>query len=258
MFHKATETKFANIELPVVNKIVNHWQKSDHQINTVRMLVVEALINNLTKSDIAQIIRFKLFSLNISPWDGVATGDAKYNQIYYTLHRINVLLKEGKLEPHVDPLPSSEHSSKTVKVGARGRKVTDPKKLVEQDLYLWCRSKWDNNRHVTRSIMLHQAMHIDPGFLGGIGSTGHFSRLLNWFYFGLKMCYKLLTCKISSVEKKLPNNWRERHDNIIARIAHFQMPQQRPDGTFCPGADDDHVINTDQVPIWWECHSMNQ
>ena len=60
------------------------------------------------------------------------------------------------------------------------------------------------------------------------------------------------------MKKKLPNNWRERHDNIIARIAHFQMPQQRPDGTFCPGTDDDHVINTDQVPIWWECHSMNQ
>ena len=166
--------------------------------------------------------------------------------------------KKGELQPSLDPLCSFEHSLKTVKVGARGRKVTDPKKLVDHELYLWCSSKWDNNHHVTQAIMLRQAMQINPGFLGGIGSSRHFMRLLNWFYFGFKLRYKLSKRKISSEGQKLPNDWRERHDNIICCVANSQMPQQRPDGTFHPGADDDHVINADQVPVWWENHSMNQ
>ena len=53
IFHKVTETKIANIELPVVDKIVMYWQESGQQTNTVRMLVVEALKNDVTKSDIA-------------------------------------------------------------------------------------------------------------------------------------------------------------------------------------------------------------
>ena len=93
--------------------------------------------------------------------------------------------------------------------------------------------------------MLCQAMHNNPGFLGGIGSGGHFMRLLNWFYFEFKLRYKLSKRKISSVGQNLPNDWRERHDNIIFRVANAQIPRQRPDGTFCSGADDDHVINSD-------------
>ena len=57
--------------------------------------------------------------------------------------------------------------------------------------------------------MLRQAIQINPGLLGGIGSGGHFMRLLNWFYFGFKLRYKLSKRKISSVGQKLPNDWRE-------------------------------------------------
>ena len=95
-------------------------------------------------------------------------------------------------------------------------------------------------------------MKIDPGFLSDVGSSGHFMRLLNWFYFGFKLRYKLSKRKISSCGQKLPQDWKERHNNIISCIARDQLPRQRPDGSFQPGADDDHVINLDQVPIWWE------
>jgi hypothetical protein len=250
------ETKCANSELSIVEKIVQHWNKSGQQTGIVRMLVCEAFNKNVTKAELAQSIRIKCYSPNTARWNGIGNQDAKYNQIYCTLHCIDKSIKNGKLQ--LDPHCYLDRCSKSVKVGERGRKVTDPTRLLENELYLWCRSKWDNDRHVTQSIMLHRAMYIDPGFLGGNGSVGHFPRLLNWFCYGFKLRYKLSKRKISSVGQKLPSNWKERHDNIIARIASYQMPKQRPDGTFCPGADDDHVLNTDHVPIWWECHSMHQ
>ena len=106
--------------------------------------------------------------------------------------------------------------------------------------------------------MLRKAMVINPGFLGGVGSQGHFSKLKNWFYYGWKKRFKLSTRKISSCGQKLPRDWQAKVANIIARISKGQMPHQRMDGSFCPGADDDHVINSDQVPVWIESHSSTQ
>jgi len=101
-------------------------------------------------------------------------------------------------------------------------------------------------------------MVINPGFLGGMGSRGHFSKLKNWFCYGWKKRYKLSKRKISSCGQKLPRDWEVNVANITARIFHRQMPHQRMDRSFKPEADDNHVINSDQVPVWIESGSSAQ
>jgi len=255
IFKQGSATKIINKELPVMERICKHWCKTGHQINLVRVLVSEALESKIDKSDISRFIRANVYNSKEAPWNGVATGDKRFLSINQTVFRIEVAWRAGRLARAVKPQDAAERFSKTVQPGARGRKVIDPTRVLEKELYKWCRAKWEDDRHVTRAIMLRHAMCINPGFLGGVGSQGHFSKLKNWFYYGWKKRFKLSTRKISSCGQKLPRDWQLKVANIIARISKGQMPHQRMDGSFCPGADDDHVINSDQVPVWIESHS---
>jgi len=98
----------------------------------------------------------------------------------------------------VKPHDAAERFSKSLQPGARGRKVIDPTRDLKKEPYKWCRAKWEDDRHVTRAIVFHQAMVINPGFLAGLGSLGHFANLKNWFYYGFKKKIKLSKRKISS------------------------------------------------------------
>ena len=106
--------------------------------------------------------------------------------------------------------------------------------------------------------MFCQAMVINPSFLEGLGLRGHFAKLNHWFYYGYKRRFKLSKRKISSCGQNLPKDWESKVAYNIARISRGQMPHQRMDGSFKPGADDDHVINSDQVPVRIKSHSSTQ
>ena len=54
--------------------------KKGQQTNAVRILAAEAFKNNVTKSEIAQMIRYKVYS-KTDPWDRIARTDKKYNSI---------------------------------------------------------------------------------------------------------------------------------------------------------------------------------
>ena len=99
-------------------------------------------------------------------------------------------------------------------------------------------------------------MQFNKGFQGGVGSKGHFKRMKKWFYYGFKRRHKLSRRKTSSIGQKLPKDWEEKHQSIISRIARHQTPVQRADGSFIPGADDDHVGNSDHVPTYVEPHGL--
>ena len=82
-----------------------------------------------------------------------------------------------------------------------------------------------------------------------------FTALKSWFYGGFKKRAKLSKCRISSTGQKLPEKWEVMVERIIDCVAHKQMPQQRPDGSFHPGVTDVNMGNTDQVPVYIEDHS---
>ena len=82
--------------MPIIDKIVRCWQKHGQQTNAIRILVAAAFKNDLAKSELARILRNKLFS-KTDPWDGRACEDAQFNRIYCTLVRIEIAWKKGEL-----------------------------------------------------------------------------------------------------------------------------------------------------------------
>jgi len=132
------------------------------------VLVSEALENRIDKSDISRFIRANVYNSKEAPWNGVTTGEKRYQAIAQTVFRIKVAWRAVRfLARAVKPHDAAERFSKTVQPGARGRKAINPPRDLEKELYKWCRAKWEDDHHVTRSIMLRQAMVINPGFLGG-------------------------------------------------------------------------------------------
>ena len=85
IFKQGVVTKIINKELPVMEQICKHWCKTGQPINIVRLLISEALDNRIDKSDIARFIQANEFNDKISPWNGVASGDKKYDAIAQTV-----------------------------------------------------------------------------------------------------------------------------------------------------------------------------
>ena len=81
VFKQGAATDVINKELPVMEKICKHWCISGHQTNVVRLLVSDALGARIDKCDISQFVRANVFNDKMSPWNGVASGDKKYNAI---------------------------------------------------------------------------------------------------------------------------------------------------------------------------------
>ena len=66
---------------------------------------------------------------------------------------------------------------------------------------------WEASKPLTRYVIFHKVMEIDPSFMGGVDSDGYFVRMKDWFYYGFKGRKKLSIRKISSIGQKLPNDW---------------------------------------------------
>lgn len=187
------------------------------------------------------------------PWDGKATGDTKYKQIYQTLVRVEKS-KEAIIKfINENDDSSSRFSSKSVKPGARGRVVTNRKKTVEKKLMSWLDTQWKKNKKVSRGIIFRRALIIEPDFC-----NGDFAKLKEWFYGGFKKRMKLSLRVISSAGQKLPKDWKQKHASIVGRVAGAQMPRQRPDGSYMPGVNDSRMANTDQLPFYVEDRGSRQ
>ena len=106
------------------------------------------------------------------------------------------------------------------------------------------------NKKITRTIIFNQILKIDPTFLGGRDDPKIFKKLKSWFYGRFTKRAKLSKRVISSAGQKLPKDWEEKWQSIVASTSNVQMPkQQRADGTYQPGVKDDDLGNTDQVPV---------
>ena len=119
----------------------------------------------------------------------------------------------------------------------------------------WCKEQWNKKKVVTWGITFHKALCIYPKHSGGKSNNKIFAALKSWFYGGFKKQAKLFKCRISSTGQKLPDKWEVMVERIIDRVAHKQMPQQRPDGSFHTGIMDAKMGNTDQLPVYIEYHS---
>ena len=107
---------------PALDLIVKLWSTTGHQNNLLRINVCNALRDGCTKAKIARAVRTCVFG----PWDGVGKTDATYKKIKSTLLRIHNDMRNGKFDG-LDGVKNNEEyqkalSSKSVKVGARGRK----------------------------------------------------------------------------------------------------------------------------------------
>ena len=106
---------------PALDLIVKLWSTTGHQNNLLRINVCNALRDGCTKAKIARTVRTRVFG----PWDGVGKSDATYKKIKSTLLRIHNDMRSGKFDG-LEVKNNEEYqkvlSSKSVKVGARGRK----------------------------------------------------------------------------------------------------------------------------------------
>ena len=107
---------------PVLNDIVSLWSTTGHQNNLLRINVCNALRAGYTKAKIGRAVRVRAFG----PWNGVGKSDLIYKKIKSTLLRIHNDMREGKFDDLNNAQNSEEYqkamASKSVKVGARGRK----------------------------------------------------------------------------------------------------------------------------------------
>ena len=251
-FAKRKETCSDRQNESPLEKVVREWKVAGQQTNAVRLYVKQCLADGHAQADIARAIRRERYT---GGWDGVARNDSHYAKIKSTLGRISASVKNGRLDHLGDQKGNVNRSalnSKSVVPGSRGKKVTDPERLVEKKLMVELRKIWDDGKRVTRSIIFRQVLKIDPTFRGGKNSRGHFNRLKAWFYHGLKRRERLSVRKICSVGQKLPRDWRKKHKNLIAGIVRDQTPTMLPDGSLKPGIKDEHYYNTDHVPFWTE------
>lgn len=107
---------------PVLDGIVRLWSTTGHQNNLLRITVCNALRAGYTKAKIARAVRTRAFG----PWEGVGKVDPIYKKIKSTLLRIHNDMRNGKFDD-LDGAQNQEEyrkvlTSKSVKVGARGRK----------------------------------------------------------------------------------------------------------------------------------------
>lgn len=134
IFAKGQATRSKNEELPPLDAVVNAWRKKGQQDNCSRLCVCKALTDGHSVSGIARTIRLDVYSTMEAPWNGVGTGDKKFRSILASIIRIKAAMKNGKMEDVMnDPSCHSSMRSKSVKPGARGRKVTNARKKQEED-----------------------------------------------------------------------------------------------------------------------------
>ena len=128
---------------------------------------------------------------------------------------------------------------------------------MEKVILKWCKEQWNRKKVVTQGIIFHKALCIYPKHSGGKSNNKIFTAFKSCFYGGFKKRAKLSKCRILSTGQKLPEKWELMVERIIDRVAQKQMPQQRPDGSFCPGVTDAKMGNTYQVPVYIEDHSKD-
>ena len=80
----------------------------------------------------------------------------------------------------------------------------------------------------------------------------------NWFFGGFCKRAYLSKRQVSSFGQKLPKDWEAKVEKIISRVKRVQMPRPRPDGSFQSAVKDSMMLNTDQVPVYIEDHSLGQ
>ena len=253
IYAKGRETRENMQHLSALEKVVLSFNSipGTMQTNLFRVNVVNALKIH-TQAEVGRYIRINAFNPNVYPFDGNASKDKKYLCIQQIIHRVSKTHREGKLDDIHDN--SSALKSKSVNPKARGRKVTNARKAMEDEILSWCKEMWDDLKPVTRYLVFHKVMTMYPTFEGGIGSDGFFDRMKNWYYHGFKHRKKLSIRKISSIGQKLPKDWQSKHRCIISRVASSQMPKQLCDGSFRPPVNDDDCANSDHVPMYIEMH----
>ena len=99
-------------------------------------------------------------------------------------------------------------------------------------------------------IFLNKVLDLDPLFKGGIGSTGLMTKMINWFYYELKVGFKLSYKKISGASRKIPVGWEAKMEHILTRVSSLQVEKLMENVALIPPVDDDQFSNTYHVPIY--------
>ena len=98
-------------------------------------------------------------------------------------------------------------------------------------------------------MIFREAMKIDPLFEGRVDSGDLMPKLKKWFYYGFMKRFNLFIRKITSVEQKLPQDWKEKMVDMRGRVKHRQLPTEQPnDSIVLKGVHDADYFNTDHVP----------
>ena len=209
IYEKRSANLKMNASLPILTKSSKKFKRKGQQDVGLRVLMWEAIQLEYTNTDIALEIRRYTFRgeyfddtkrSNDKTYQNIMKKVSKYRKEYTEGKLDNVLQLEGRAKKEA-------MKSKTISVGARGRKPVSEQTDLERKLMVWLEDQWANERRVSRTMIFRQALVIDPSFKGGPKSTNFIERMKKWFYYGFAKRSYLSVRKLASVGQKLPPNW---------------------------------------------------
>ena len=135
IYAKKRATEDENKGLSGLDAVKATWKKTGHQDNWSRYCVWKALQDGYTQADIARHIRITVYNGKKEKFAGVKMGDKIYKRIHGSVQRIHKASKEPDFRAVMGSLvgrgaKQSAMDSKSIKVGARGRKVSCMTKQV--------------------------------------------------------------------------------------------------------------------------------
>ena len=125
----ATKDKKKKENTPIMERVIHNWKKVGHQTNRCRAVVYQCIDAGYSIAEISRHIRLNVYSSDRYTWNGVCESDRRYRAIRMTIDRIWKAGIAGKLGT-LRGKPSM--TSTSVKPGARGRVILNPRKKVRR------------------------------------------------------------------------------------------------------------------------------
>ena len=135
------------------------------------------------------------------------------------------------------------------------KRVEKKQNELEENILEHVCELWGKKKRVSRLLVFRHVRKKHPWFKGGPSSPVHFKDVKAWFYNGFTKRYKLSCTRIAGASRKLPNDWKERVQSIIQRVAASQQ-HQRIGNNAVPPVLDNHFINTCHIPFYRDMVGM--
>ena len=133
IYKKAAVTREKAKDLSHIDRVLKSWESNGQQYNACRKAILDAIYDgDVPQADIIRAVRLHVYSTKNNPWDGVARKDKICEKIRAVIKR-TMEGEKARLDAglcSIRELTGKDLRSKSMMIGARGRKVLSPVKKV--------------------------------------------------------------------------------------------------------------------------------